>query len=91
LVKIVGFCRLGEFVQANDSYINIAIGNAAWPIGVTQVGIHSRGGREKIGENKTAHVMNSELSRKYLTSVKRLMSFYQSKRDDVLPSKKVRF
>ena len=89
ICEIVKHAREGEFVKANDAYINIAVGNAAWPIGVTQVGIHSRGGREKIGENKTAHVMNSELSRKYLTSVKRLMSYYQGRRTDVAPSKKV--
>jgi len=89
LVKIVGFCRAGEFVRANDFYITIAIGNAAWPIGVTSVGIHARAGRERINDNKVAHVMNSELQRKYLTSVKRLMSFYQGKRSDVAPSKKV--
>jgi len=88
--EIVKFCRAGEFVRANDSYIDIAIGRACWPMGVTQVGIHSRGGREKIGENKTAHVMNSEKQRKYLTSVKRLMNFYQETRDDVAPSKKVK-
>ena len=47
--------------------MDVAIGRAAWPIGVTQVGIHSRTGREKIGAANVAHVMNSELQRKYLT------------------------
>ncbi|EQC27320.1 hypothetical protein SDRG_14845 [Saprolegnia diclina VS20] len=88
LVDIVGFCKAGEFVSANDSYIKLAIGNAAWPIGVTMVGIHERTGREKINSNKQAHVMNNELQRKYLTSVKRLITFAQSI-TDVLPSKKV--
>ena len=46
--------------------------------------------REKINDNKVAHVMNSELQRKYLTSVKRLMTYAQDKRKDVDPSKKVR-
>jgi pre-mRNA-splicing factor 18 len=53
------------------------------------VGIHARAGREKIGDNKVAHVMNSEKQRKYLTSVKRLMNYYQNTRIDVNPSKKV--
>lgn len=91
IMKIVEFCKAGEFVQANDCYIDIAIGRAAWPIGVTMVGIHARAGREKLAENKVAHVMNSEMSRKYLTSVKRLMSFEQGRRGDVDPSKKVQF
>ncbi|CEG38864.1 pre-mrna-splicing factor [Plasmopara halstedii] len=88
LVDIVTFCRQGEFVQANDAYIKLAIGNAAWPIGVTMVGIHERTGREKINSNKQAHVMNNELQRKYLTSVKRLISYAQSI-SNVQPSKRV--
>ena len=43
----------------------------------------------KIESANVAHVMNSELQRKYLTSVKRLMSFAQRVRVDVDPSKKV--
>jgi pre-mRNA-splicing factor 18 len=89
LLKIAKFCKQGEFVRANDVYIDVAIGRAAWPIGVTQVGIHSRTGRAKIESSNVAHVMNSEMQRKYLTSVKRLISFCQKKRTDVAPSKKV--
>ncbi|KAL3782239.1 hypothetical protein HJC23_000302 [Cyclotella cryptica] len=89
LFKIVTYCEQGEFVKAHDAYLDVAIGRAAWPIGVTMVGIHARSGREKIGSSNVAHVMNSELHRKYLTSVKRLMSYDQRKRVDVDPSKKV--
>jgi pre-mRNA-splicing factor 18 len=89
LVKIVKHCQEGEFVKANDTYMDVAIGRAAWPIGVTMVGIHARSGRSKIESNNVAHVMNSELQRKYLTSVKRLITFCQKKRTDVAPSKKV--
>jgi len=89
LLKIVNFAKRGEFVQAHDSYIDVAIGRAAWPIGVTMVGIHARSGRAKIESSNVAHVMNSELQRKYLTSVKRLLTYDQKRRDDVDPSKKV--
>jgi pre-mRNA-splicing factor 18 len=89
ILNIVTCCEQGEFVKANDAYIDVAIGRAAWPIGVTMVGIHARSGREKIGSSNVAHVMNNELQRKYLTSVKRLMSYCQKKRTDVDPSKKV--
>ena len=82
------FCQEGEFVQANDQYILVAIGTASWPIGVTNVGIHTRSSREAISSSKVAHVMNNELQRKYLTSVKRLMTYAQSKAD-VPPSKRV--
>ncbi|VEU39916.1 unnamed protein product [Pseudo-nitzschia multistriata] len=90
LLKIVKFAKQGEFVKAHDSYIDVAIGRAAWPIGVTMVGIHARSGRAKIESANVAHVMNSELQRKYLTSVKRLLTFDQNRRTDVDPSKKVR-
>lgn len=89
ILNIITCCEQGEFVKANDAYIDVAIGRAAWPIGVTMVGIHARSGREKIGSSNVAHVMNNELQRKYLTSVKRLMSYCQKKRADVDPSKKV--
>lgn len=89
LFKIVLYCEQGEFVKAHDAYLDVAIGRAAWPIGVTMVGIHARSGRAKIESANVAHVMNSELQRKYLTSVKRLMSFAQRVRVDVDPSKKV--
>lgn len=89
ITKIVDCCEKGEFVQAHDAYMDLSIGRAAWPMGVTMVGIHARSGREKISSSNVAHVMNSELQRKYLTSVKRLMSYYQKKRTDVDPSKKV--
>jgi pre-mRNA-splicing factor 18 len=53
------------------------------------VGIHERSGREKISTANVAHVMNNELQRKYFTSVKRLVSYAQAKREDVAPSMKV--
>lgn len=89
LKNIVLQCQEGEFVKANDSYMDLSIGRAAWPIGVTMVGIHARSGRAKIESSNVAHVMNSESQRKYLTSVKRLMTYCQKKRTDVAPSKKV--
>mmetsp|Transcript_27879 Transcript_27879/g.59038 ORF Transcript_27879/g.59038 Transcript_27879/m.59038 type:complete len:423 (+) Transcript_27879:77-1345(+) len=89
LFNIVTYCEQGEFVKAHDAYMDVAIGRAAWPIGVTMVGIHARSGRAKIESSNVAHVMNSEMHRKYLTSVKRLMSFAQKMRPDVDPSKKV--
>ena len=60
--------------QANDSYLQMAIGNAPWPIGVTMVGIHARTGREKIFSKNVAHVLNDETQRKYIQALKRLMT-----------------
>jgi len=70
-----------NYVQAHDVYLKISIGNAAWPIGVTSVGIHERSAREKISfhMNGQAHIMNDEATRKYLQGIKRLMTFAQRK------------
>ena len=89
LLEIVKCCETGDFRTANDAYIRVAIGNSAWPIGLTMVGIHERSSREKISSSNVAHAMNNELQRKYLTSVKRLVTFAQTKREDVAPSMKV--
>ncbi|KAH8055713.1 hypothetical protein JL722_8059 [Aureococcus anophagefferens] len=86
-VEMIDFCEAGEFVKANDAYILVAIGNSAWPIGVTSVGIHTHG--PQTSSRNVAHAMNKKMQRKYLTSVKRLMKFAQDQRPDVAPSKKV--
>ncbi len=52
LVLMVRHCEEGNFLAANDQYIRTAIGNSAWPIGLTMVGIHERSGREKISTSK---------------------------------------
>jgi len=89
LHSIVKYCEEGNFRAAHDNYILSAIGNAAWPIGITMIGIHERSARDRINTSKVAHVMNNELQRKYFTSVKRLMTYAQTKRPDVPPSMKV--
>ncbi|XP_063632841.1 pre-mRNA-splicing factor 18 [Cydia splendana] len=63
-----------NYLMASDAYLQMAIGNAPWPIGVTMVGIHARTGREKIFSKNVAHVMNDETQRKYIQALKRLMT-----------------
>lgn len=90
LMFIVNCCMERDYRTAVDYYIKLAIGNAPWPIGVTMVGIHERSAREKIYTNSVAHVMNDETTRKYLQSVKRLVTFCQRKYPTV-PSKSIEF
>ncbi|KAJ9118951.1 hypothetical protein QFC24_005917 [Naganishia onofrii] len=71
LAEIIHYMQKREYQAANDAYLRLSIGNAAWPIGVTMVGIHERSAREKIGQDSVAHVLNDEVSRKYIQSVKR--------------------
>ena len=74
LVSIVRLLLEREYIKANDCYLQMAIGNAPWPIGVTMVGIHARTGREKIFAQNIAHVLNDETQRKYIQGLKRLMT-----------------
>ncbi|KAF8401697.1 hypothetical protein HHK36_012643 [Tetracentron sinense] len=90
LLVVVNCCMKRDYLAAMDQYIKMAIGNAPWPIGVTMVGIHERSAREKIYTNSVAHIMNDETTRKYLQSVKRLMTFCQ-RRYPSMPSKAVEF
>ncbi|XP_037474497.1 pre-mRNA-splicing factor 18-like [Triticum dicoccoides] len=90
LLDVVWCCMRRDYLAATDSYIKLAIGNSPWPIGVTMVGIHERSAREKIHTNGVAHVMDDETTRKYLQSVKRLMTFCQ-RRYPTDPSRSVEF
>ncbi|KAG6418737.1 hypothetical protein SASPL_120941 [Salvia splendens] len=90
LMIVVKCCMKRDYLAAMDHYIKMAIGNAPWPIGVTMVGIHERSAREKIYTNSVAHIMNDETTRKYLQSIKRLMTFAQ-RRYPTMPSKAVEF
>lgn len=77
VVDIVGFIQDREYVRANDTYLRLSIGNAPWPIGVTMVGIHERSAHEKINTGTVAHALNDEVTRKWIQSIKRLMTFCQ--------------
>ncbi|KAJ2929253.1 hypothetical protein H1R20_g7831, partial [Candolleomyces eurysporus] len=79
IAEIVHHVQKRQYQRANDSYLRLSIGNAPWPIGVTMVGIHERSAREKISADQVAHVLNDEVSRKYIQSLKRLITFSQTK------------
>jgi len=74
LTEIVKQLLDRNYILASDAYLQMAIGNSPWPIGVTMVGIHARTGREKIFSKNVAHVMNDETQRKYIQALKRLMT-----------------
>lgn len=77
MVEIVKAAQERRYVDANDGYLRLSIGKAAWPIGVTMVGIHERSAREKLHESDKGHVMGDEVTRKFLQSIKRCLSFTQ--------------
>ncbi|KAK3379451.1 hypothetical protein B0T24DRAFT_156792 [Lasiosphaeria ovina] len=77
VVEIVKAAQERRYVDANDGYLRLSIGKAAWPIGVTMVGIHERSAREKLHGGERGHIMGSEITRKYLQSIKRCLTFAQ--------------
>ncbi|KAL8935398.1 MAG: hypothetical protein Q9216_005445 [Gyalolechia sp. 2 TL-2023] len=81
VVEIVRSAQERRYVDANDGYLRLSIGKAAWPIGVTMVGIHERSAREKLHESDKgqAHIMSDEVTRKFLQSIKRCLSFAQTR------------
>lgn len=56
LAEICSFLQQREYLQANDSYLKLAIGNAPWPIGVTAVGIHERSAQQRIATSQVARM-----------------------------------
>ena len=58
-----------------QSYMKLSIGNVAWPIGVTQIGIHQRSAHSKLATNSVANIMIDDRTRLWITSLKRLITF----------------
>ena len=56
LVKIFLELINRNYIKANEYFLEMAIGNAPWPIGATMVGIHARPGRERISSKKIARI-----------------------------------
>ena len=78
LVEIADLTQRREYMKANDVYMRLSIGNAPWPIGITGIGVHAREGDDLIDSNRIAHVLNDETKRKWIQTVKRLITFAQS-------------
>lgn len=83
-------------LQAGKTYLLITIGNAAWPIGVTATGIYERSSRERITQESVGRkelvffldidAMVNDTVRVYLTMIKRLMNYKESKTPDGISS-----
>ena len=61
-------------------YLKLSIGDAAWPIGVSDVGIHARSNHTRIaqgGNSDIANIMRDEQTRLWIVAVKRLVSYEQ--------------
>ena len=74
LVKLVKHALQRDYITSHERYMEMAIGNAPWPIGVTNAGIHARPARENIYSKHVAHVLNDETQRKFIQGLKRLLT-----------------
>ncbi len=88
LFEVMIFTMDRDYIKAYDKYIELSIGKSPWPMGVTMVGIHERSGRSKIYRSHIAHILNDDSTKRYLQSVKRIMSLVQ-RRFPNLPSSSV--
>jgi pre-mRNA-splicing factor 18 len=52
--RICTECLARQYSKADEAYLTMAIGNAAWPLGVTMVSIHERAGRTKLFSQQVA-------------------------------------
>jgi len=84
--KIAIAAEKTNYMEAKRIFLELAIGNAPWPMGVTMVGIHERSGRSKIFSSQIAHVMNDETQRKYIHAMERLIRFAQIKYPSEYPT-----
>lgn len=80
LSTIVYYLQMHDYNKANESYLKLSIGNAAWPIGVQNVGIHSRSASLRTkGVDKPSNIMIDDKTRRWITAIKRLISFCERK------------
>lgn len=79
LATVLYHLQRKQFQRATESYMKLSIGNVAWPIGVTSVGIHARSSQSRIqGDHNVANIMLDDKTRLWMTSVKRLITFGES-------------
>ena len=72
-MEMIELCLKRDYRLAESKYIALTVGNAAWPVGQTSVGIHERAGRSKISADRITHTLNDDTTRKYMQVFKRLM------------------
>ncbi|CAN3365222.1 pre-mRNA-splicing factor 18 [Diutina catenulata] len=77
LATIVHYLQMHNYLQATSSYYQMSIGNVAWPVGVKDVGMHARSNDIKTAKGQ-ANIMISESTRRWMVSVKRLITWSES-------------
>lgn len=82
LGTIIRCLQSQDYKSANESYMKFSIGNATWPIGVKNIGIHERSTSLKIAgnsNNEASSFMLDDKTSRWITATKRLISFLERK------------
>lgn len=84
--RIVDALKKPDFNKAYAAYNDMAIGNAIWPIGVTQYSIHWKFSMDLMDSKNVLHIFNSEAGRNAILSIRRFMNVYRQihQKDDAL-------
>lgn len=85
LMTIFYHLQRAEYMKANESYMKLSIGNVAWPIGVISISIHARSTQSRLAGGK-ANIMLDEQTRKWITGVKRLITFMEQRQYETTTS-----
>ena len=72
IYQIMNSCLLRQYIQANDKYLELSIGNAPWPMGVAMLGITVKKNIQRV-----SHVLTEETTRKWMQAIKRVISVCQ--------------
>jgi hypothetical protein len=76
LAKAVKLAESRKYKKAHETYLEVAVGNAKWPIGVKGLQVKTRGCNDLI--QPVSHVLDQEGNRDILTAFKRLLSAAQA-------------
>merc|ERR1711972_1007766 len=85
IYNIVAKAENREYRDANEAYLDLSIGKAAWPVGIgcggsmlmeDAIGLHDRFNRNKQVKD-IAFALNDDVTRKFVQAIKRLMTVAQ--------------
>lgn len=76
ILDMAQYADAKDYIKAGEKYMELSIGNAAWPVGVNRINIHCRAGATKIGNatGDVAHILGDETTRKFMMVIKRLLT-----------------
>ena len=60
LYIIACYCMHKDYSKAMEKYIELSIGTAPWPMGVTMAGIHEHSTTPKTPPSHIAHILNDD-------------------------------